>query len=443
MRTSLLAAGTALALLVPVPGHAAQAALTTYDVISLEIAYTTVMARYYKPVGAATLLGGAHDGILAYLRGRGIAAPAIPAVSAHPDRWRAESEIDRDVALAVARYGTRVRTTDLVQSTIAGELAALHDPYTVLLTTNAYKKFVGFLDGTKHGGIGAELDVDPRTHAVRVVDVFSGGPAERAGLQAGDVITAIDDAPPASHTPDGVALQLRGAPGTAVRITFLRDGASRPPLTLVRADVAAPDVLARALPDGIGYVRVRSFGAQAAQQFDGALTALRGAGVHAYVLDLRADGGGYRDAAIAIASHLVDGTIVTTRERGAAPHAFTAAPAVKLGAPFALLVDRDTASASEIVAGAVQDARAGTLVGEKTFGKGLVQELFPMPGGAAIKVTTASYVTPHGRDIDRVGITPDVTVPEPDGAAVGQPGRDPQLDRALELLGATPPSATK
>jgi carboxyl-terminal processing protease len=159
--------------------------------------------------------------------------------------------------------------------------------------------------------------------------------------------------------------------------------------------------------------------------------------VHAYVLDLRADGGGYRDAAIAIASHLVDGTVVTTRERGAPPQVFLAKPAVKLGVPFALLVDRNTASASEIVAGAVQDAHAGTIVGERTFGKGLVQELFPMPGGAAIKVTTASYVTPLGRDIDGVGITPDVVVPEPDGVLTGQPGRDPQLDRALSLLEAS------
>lgn len=443
MRTTLIALVTALAPLVPVSAHAAQATLSTYDVISLEIAYTTVMARYYKPVAGATLLAGAHDGIVAYLRTRGVAQPAIPAVSAHPDRWRAESEIDRDVALAVARYGTRVQTADLVQSTIAGELAALHDPYTVLFTTAAYKKFVGFLDGTKQGGIGAELDIDPRTRAVRVVDVFADSPAQRAGLQSGDVITAIDGAPPAAQTPDGVARQLRGAPGTAVRVTFLRGGAKQPPLTLVRASVAAPDVLARALPDGVGYVRVRSFGAQAAQQFDAALTALRRAGVHAYVVDLRADGGGYRDAAIAIASHLVVGTIVTTRERGAAPQAFTAKPAAKLGAPLALLVNRDTASASEIVAGAVQDARAGTLVGEKTFGKGLVQELFPMPGGAAIKVTTASYVTPRGRDIDGVGITPDVPVVEPDGASLGQPGRDPQLDRALELLDATPPPPTK
>ena len=417
----------------------AVASLSNLDVISLEIAYTTVMARYYKPVDAAALLAGARNGLVSYLRERGISSPAIPAATPHADRWRAESEIDRDVALAIARYGSRIRTEDLVARTISGELGALRDPYTIFFNPAAYKQFVGFLDGRKTGGIGAELDVDPQTHAVRVVDVFPGSPAARAGLQPGDVLTAIDGKTPATGTPDGLGTQLRGAPGSVVRVSYARDGSQQPPLALVRAAIVAPDVLARPLGD-VGYIRIRSFGAQAAQQFDAALTMLRQAHVRAYVLDLRADGGGYRDAAVAVASHVVDGTIVTTRERGAPPQVFRAKSAPKLDAPLAVLVNGDTASASEIVAGAVQDAHAGTLVGTKTFGKGLVQEVFPMPGGAAIKVTTASYVTPGGRDIEGSGILPDVVVAEPADAHLGQPGRDAQLDRALDVLRGAQPS---
>jgi carboxyl-terminal processing protease len=396
------------------------------------------MARYYRPVSGETLLGGARTGIVAYLHRRGIADPAIPLAPPHVDKWGAENAIDRDVALALARYGDRVRTPDLIANTIAGELGALHDPYTVLFRPAALKKFVGFLDGSKTGGIGAELDVDPRTHAVRVVDVFPGDPAERAGLLSGDVITSIDGDRPAAGMPDAVSSQLRGAPGTRVRIGFTRDGVTHPPVAIVRAAIEAPDVIGRMLPNAVGYVRVRSFGARSAQQFDSALARLRAAHPHAYVLDLRGDGGGYRDGALAIASHLVDGTIVTTRERGAAPQVFRAKAAAKLDAPFAVLVDGDTASAAEIVAGAVQDERAGTIVGTKTFGKGLVQEVFPMPGGAAIKVTTASYLTPQGRDIEGVGITPDVVIAQPSGAHLGEAGHDPQLDRALSLLAASP-----
>jgi carboxyl-terminal processing protease len=403
----------------------APASLSALDVIALEIGYTTVMARYYKPVDPAALLAGARTGIVAYLVGQGISDPAIPLPPAHVDRYRAENEIDRDVALAVARYGSRIRTGDLVNTTIAGELAVLHDPYSVLFRPPEYKKFVAFLDGKGVAGIGAELDVDPTTRAVRIVDAFPGSPAQAAGLASGDVITSIDGRPPAVGTPDAVGAQLRGAAGTVVR----------EPIAITRRVITPPDVLARTLAGGIGYVRLRSFGANSAQQLDAALARLKAAGAHAYVLDLRGNGGGYRDDAIAIASHFVHGTVVTTRERAGAPTAFAAKPTATIGAPLAVLVDGDTASASEIVAGAIQDEKAGTLIGTRTFGKGLVQETFPLPDGGAIKLTTARYLTPAGRDIDRVGITPDVVLAEPADAQLGQPGHDPQLDRAITLLG--------
>lgn len=426
---AVLPAGTAAA-------HAqrAPASLGALDVIALEICYTTVMARYYQPVDPAALLAGARTGIVAYLTSRGVANPNVPLAPARADRYRAESEIDRDVALAVARYGARVRTGELVAKTIEGELAVLRDPYSVLFRPAAFKKFVGFLDGRPAAGIGAELDVDPQTHAVRVVDVFPGSPAESAGLAPGDVVTSIDGAPPPAATPAAVAAVLRGAPGTTVRLGIARDGAAREPLAIVRRVVTAPDATGRIVGGTVGYVRLRSFGAQSAQQLDAVLVTLR-ANARAYVLDLRANGGGYRDAAIAIASHFVRGTVVTIAERGAKPTVFTAKEAIApLGAPLAVLVDGDTASAAEIVAGAVQDDKAGTLVGTRTFGKGLVQETFALPDGGAIKLTTARYLTPAGRDIDKVGITPDVVVGQPADAHPGEPGRDPQLDRALALL---------
>jgi carboxyl-terminal processing protease len=307
----------------------------------------------------------------------------------------------------------------------------------VLFPPAAYKKFVGFLDGKAVAGIGAELDVDPQTHVVRIADVFPGSPAEGAGLRAGDTIVTIDGTAPPNGSPADVAAVLRGAPGTTVRIAIARDGATLPPVAIVRRAIAPPDVTGRMLAQNVGYVRLRSFGSQSAKQLDAALAKLRDGGARAYVLDLRANGGGYRDDAIAIASHFVHGTIVTTQERTGAPNPFAAKAATPLlGAPLAVLVDGDTASAAEIVAAAVQDGHAGTLVGTKTFGKGLVQETYALPDGGAIKLTTARYRTPAGRDIDRVGIAPDVVVDEPSDAHPGEPGRDPQLDRALALLAA-------
>ena len=423
----------------PARTAAAPASLSALDVIALEIAYTTVMARYYQPVDPALLLAGARAGIVSYLHARGIANTAVPLPAAHVDRYRAENDIDKDVAIAVARYGRRVRTGELVRRTIAGELAALHDPYSVLFEPTAYKKFVGFLDGRPVGGIGAELDVDPQTHAVRVVDVFPGGPAEAAGIASGDVITSIDGDPPPNTSPEAVAAALHGAPQTTVRLGLTRDGVAREPVTIVRRAMAPPDVTGRVLAGATAYIRLRSFGANSAEQLDLLLPRLRDAGARAYVLDLRANGGGYRDDAIAVASHFVHGTVVTTQERSGVPAVFKARIGVAtLDAPLAVLVDGDTASASEIVAGAIQDQKTGTLIGTRTFGKGLVQETFPLPDGGAIKLTTARYRTPSGRDIDRVGIVPDVVVAEPADAHPGEPGRDPQLDRALALLRQTP-----
>jgi carboxyl-terminal processing protease len=419
------------------PALPATASLGALDVIALEICYTTVMARYYKPVDPAELVAGARSGIASYLASRGVRDVRFAALPPRADRFRAESAIDRDVALAVARYGKRVRTADLVSKTIAGELAALHDPYTVLFPPASFKKFVGFLDGRPAAGIGAELDVDPQTHAVRVVDVFPDSPAEAAGLQPGDTITSIDGSAPPAESPDAVSRALRGAPGTTVRIAFTRGEDEHDPVPIERRVITAPDVTGRLLQNAIGYVRIRSFGAQSPQQLDAALAKLRAGGAEAYIVDLRANGGGYRDAAVAVGSRFVHGTIVTTQERTGTPTSFAAKEGIaQVNAPLVVLVDGDTASAAEIVAGAIQDDKAGILVGTRTFGKGLVQETFALPDGGAIKMTTARYLTPAGRDIDKVGIVPDVVVPQRPDAHPGEPGRDAQLDSAVSILAA-------
>jgi carboxyl-terminal processing protease len=419
------------------PVAASPASLSALDVIALEIAYTTVMARYYEPVDPASLLAGARSGIVGYLRGRGVTQPAIPPAIPHADRFAAENAIARDVALAIARYPTRVRTGALVNAAIAGELGALHDPYSVLFEPVAYKKFVGFLDGAPLGGIGAELDIDPQSHIVRIVDVFDGSPAAAAGLTAGDVIATIDGRVPGTTT-SAVAGALRGPAGSVVELWIARVGVTAPIVVrIVRRAIVAPDVTGRLLPGGIGYVRLRSFGANSAHQLDAVLHSLADRSATVYVLDLRANGGGYRDDAVAVASHFVRGTVVTTAERTGAPETFAAKTTTPLlAAPLAVLVDGDTASASEIVAGAIQDAKTGTLIGSTTFGKGLVQETFPLPDGGAIKLTVARYRTPAGRDIEGVGITPDIVVAEPADARPGVPGCDPQLDRAIALLSA-------
>ena len=418
-------------------GAPAPGTLTGLDIIELEIAYTTLMSQYYKPLSGAQLLEGARGGLIAYLKSRGVSAPVLPPVPPHVDRWKAEDAVVGDVIAAVRRYPKQIRTTDLIDAAVSGELASTHDPYTVLYKPEVYHGFVKFLDGTKFGGIGVSLALDD-AHA-RVTQVFPGSPAEKAGLLEGDSIATVDGTAVAGRSSDAVRSLLRGAPGSTVQLGIVRDGAPLPePVAIVRAEIVAPEVTGRLLPGGIGYVRLANFGAQVGSEVDALLARLKAQGARAYVLDLRDNGGGYRDGAIAVASHFIPaGPVVSTQERNGPPAVYKTTKVQPIEAPLAVLVNGDTASASEIVAGAIQDARSGTIVGVRTFGKGLVQEAFPLPDGAGMKLTVARYFTPAGRDIDRTGITPDVVLAQPDGARTGEPGSDAQLDRALQLLQAS------
>jgi carboxyl-terminal processing protease len=219
-------------------------------------------------------------------------------------------------------------------------------------------------------------------------------------------------------------------------------------LTIVRAAVSDPEVTTARFGD-VAYLALSRFGDRASEELRGALADFARDGVRGVVLDLRANGGGYGDEATAVASaFLPPGPVFTTRERGVAPAVSASSGRPLWRGPLAVLVDGDTASAAEIVAGAIQDDAAGTLVGARTFGKGVVQSVFPLPDGSAVKLTTARYTTPKGRDIDRRGIVPDIAVPEPPGSVVGDPAQDPQLARALavlqaELMPSPAPEATE
>jgi carboxyl-terminal processing protease len=236
---------------------------------------------------------------------------------------------------------------------------------------------------------------------------------------------------------------LRGRVGSVVAVDVRDPGdAQVRTLRIVRASVTPPDVSARILPGGVGYIALRAFGPDAGAQVHGAIEHLRAGGAHALILDLRGDGGGYESSAVRVASAFVpSGPIVITQTNHGHRIVTTADGSALPVQPLAVLVDGDSASGSELVTGAIADHRLGTIVGTRTFGKGLVQTMFPLPDGSALKVTTARYFTPDGRDIDRRGITPDIVVSEPLGSRRGEPGRDPQLDAALARLGSPPITA--
>jgi carboxyl-terminal processing protease len=423
----------------PAPrAQAIQGSFSPLDLIELQIAYTTLLAVYYRAIPPRVLVDGARTGIASGLLASGIAGARLPYTPARVTAGDGGDLIDSMVLRQIARYGAKVDGHRLVEAAVAGELAGLKDPYTVLFRPQAFKKFNAFLGNESFGGVGAVVSFDDAAQSATVDRVLPGGPAERAGLRSGDRFERIDGKPVAEIGGAGLRDALRGKVGSTVRLDVLRDG-QRLSFAVVRAVVRDPEVTMARFGDA-GYVRLARFGDRASAELGAALRDLEGLGVRALVLDLRGNGGGYGDEATAVASLFIErGPIFTTRERsGRLTVSRASGHAAWAGKPLAVLVDGDTASAAEIVAGAVQDAGAGTLVGARTFGKGVVQSIFPLPDGSALKVTTARYTTPKGRDIDRIGIAPDVPVAEPPGSRLGDPQADPQLAAALAALGAAP-----
>ncbi len=325
----------------------------------------------------------------------------------------------------------------LTYAAIRGVLQATGDPYTVLVEPQPHQAETESLQG-HYGGIGAALSRDEQGQ-VRV-SPFRDGPAAQAGVQLDDVLLAIGGAPVTiSDTIETLDRQLRGEEGTTVTLTLARtDGAglgARFDLAVARADIPIPSVTSRILREdaSIGYIGVSRFSATTGDEVRDATLALRSQGAQCLVLDLRDDGGGLLDGAVKVSSQFLASGVVlyeTTRENT------TFFPVEQGGVatdiPLVVLVNGGTASAAEVVAGALQDTGRAQLIGTRTYGKGSVQYVHDLRDGSSVHITTARWLTPHRRSIDGTGLEPDIAVDisAEDRAA----GRDTQLLRAIESL---------
>ncbi|MEW8976935.1 MAG: S41 family peptidase [Symbiobacterium sp.] len=295
-----------------------------------------------------------------------------------------------------------------LEGAIRGGLDALGDPYTEYFNAEDYQGFLESLDGD-FAGIGVYLEKDG--DYVVIVRPIRGTPAAEAGLQSGDRILAADGVNLVGEPIETVQSLVRGEPGTAVQLTIERPAEGRRfNVTVTRAWIHVPQVEYRMLDGGVGYLELIGFGDRAEQEFYAAVSALKEAGATSLVLDLRANGGGWVDTALAIAGAFVPEGEPIMYELGRDSEQVYRSEGRLIGLPTAVLVSEYTASAAEILAGAIQDYKAGVLVGTKTFGKGLVQELIPLPDGAAVKVTTAEYLTGKRQRVQGVGLTPDLEV---------------------------------
>ncbi|MCD9034020.1 S41 family peptidase, partial [Luteimonas sp. Y-2-2-4F] len=315
-------------------------------------------------------------------------------------------------------YVDPVDDADLMQAAIRGLLLDL-DPHSAYLQGEDAEAFDESTTGA-YSGIGVEVVPLPEG-SMRVIAPIDDTPAARAGLRSGDVIVAVDGAPltPASHEGQG---PLRGEPGTTVTLTVMREGEAEPlEMPVQRETIRVVSVRSRMLEPGYGYIRVSAFQVDTAAEFQSQLKALQaqaGGRLRGLVLDLRSNPGGLLTAAVQIADDLLDaGQIVSTRGRIPISDAvFNATPGDLLdGAPVVAIVDAGSASASEVLAGALRDNDRARVVGSRTFGKGSVQTLLPLDNGDSVKLTTARYFTPSGRSIQARGIDPDVVL-QPENA---------------------------
>ncbi|MGQ9768351.1 MAG: S41 family peptidase [Anaerolineae bacterium] len=317
-----------------------------------------------------------------------------------------------------------------------GLVASYGDPYTVFVEPVARALERDELRG-HFGGIGAYISRDEAGNAV--LTVMRDRAAARAGVQDGDILLAVDDRPITPEmTVEEIVTLIRGQVGTRVSLRLQRKGQENPlVITVVRARIETPSVEWRVL-DGenhIGYVRISIFGEQTARELRSGLAELADQGVSRLVLDLRGNGGGLVDAAVEVASQFLrDGQVLREIKRGGQERFY---PVKRSNSPaldweLVLLVDGGTASASEIVAGALRDYRRAILIGEKTFGKGSVQEVHELSDGSSLHVTVARWLTPKRHPIDQQGIEPDIQVGM--SAEDRQAGRDPQLTRAVAWM---------
>jgi len=315
---------------------------------------------------------------------------------------------------------------------VNGMLMSLDDPYASYFDEQHYEYFNQESMGQFYG-IG--ITITSRENDLVVVSVLEDTPAERAGLKADDVIVEIDGESRTKWDSDEAVLLIRGEEGTDVTLGIRRgDEEELRDFTITRAKIEVPNIESELLEDEIGYIRLYSFNERAEEDVKKAIEKLSDQGAKGFILDVRDNPGGLLDESVDVASLFIeDGVIVTVEDREGTEEVHRARGTTITDAPLVLLVNENSASASEIVAGALQDHARATIVGEKTFGKGSVQQVEELSSGGAIKLTIAHYLTPKGRAIDKVGLTPDVVVPM-EFELQADKDTDTQLQKAIEVL---------
>lgn len=326
------------------------------------------------------------------------------------------------------KYVNDTDDVKLIDGAIDGMVKSLNDPHSNYLSPKMYKTLMEQTEGS-FAGIGVVMGMD-NEQKIHIVGIMENSPGQKAGLQEGDEILAVDGVPITQMAFDEVAAHVRGQAGTDVVLTIMRDNANQD-ITITRDNIKLKTVGHKMLDNNIGYIQIVSFSEDTANEFNEAYNDLKNQGMKALVLDLRNNPGGLLTTCVEIAKKLVPkGEIVSIVDKQGNKETYSSsleAPEY----PLVVLINKNSASASEILSGAIQDTKTGTIIGNTSYGKGSVQTILPMFEDDAVKLTIAKYYTPSGRSIDGTGITPDIEINLDENAT-----SDTQLDKALEVLKA-------
>lgn len=334
-------------------------------------------------------------------------------------------------------YSDEVSTSDLQEGIYKGMVDALKDPYSEYYTKEELEEAVNSNQGISYG-IGAYISLDKQMNIAMISGVMEESPAQEAGLKAGDIIIEVDGESTQGLSLTQVVNLVKGREGTMVHLTIYREGNS----DYLEIDATRGKLIESTTVDSgmledtdhIGYVRIREFDGVTVDQYTEAMAVLKEEGMKALILDLRYNPGGDVNAVVEIARKILPaGMIVYTEDKYGNRKEYTCDGQTELNMPLAVLVNEYSASASEILAGAIQDYNKGTLIGTTTFGKGIVQQIQRLEDGTALKLTISAYYTPSGRNIHEIGIEPDIVL-EYDYEAYEADGTDNQVEKAIEIL---------
>lgn len=332
-------------------------------------------------------------------------------------------------------YDGNIDEEKLVEGAIKGMTMALGDPYTYYMNKD---EFAAFMEQNSGEYMGVGIQVGTEDDNMIVIEPLEGGPSYNAGVKKGDIIKAVNDVPVTAKDMDKAVSMMKGKDKAEVKLTLEREGTGTIDVKVNRDVVKTINVKGEMIDNNVGYIKVKAFEENVANDFKLKLEELQGQGMKGLILDLRGNPGGYMSECVDLVSNFVPKgeVIVSTTDKYGNSEKSLSKGGIAQGTPLVVLIDKESASASEIVAGAVRDYKVGTIVGVTTFGKGIVQMPVKQDDGAALKVTISKYYTPNGENIHGTGIKPNVEIEYPKELKAKEYDRaiDPQFEKAMETI---------